>query len=89
MGDETAGQETGKPRKRTTAKTPTRQAVNKVKCTLHLSIEASRKLDIHATMMSCDRSALIDKLIHEHLRRWVVSDRGGGDPHGDSGEAAA
>jgi hypothetical protein len=28
-------------------------------------------------MMGLDRSALVEKLIHEHLRRYVVSDRGG------------
>ena len=88
MGDEAAGQETGKPRKRTAAKLPTRQTAAKAKCTIHLSIEASQRLDIHATMMGLDRSALVEKLISDHLRRYVVSDRGGQD-NGGSGEAAA
>ena len=29
-------------------------------------------------MMGMDRSALVEKLINDHLRRYVVSDRGGG-----------
>ncbi len=88
MGDETAGQETGKPKKRMAAKTPVRPATSKVKSTIHLSVEASQRLDIHATMMSLDRSSLVEKLIQDHLRRWVVSDRGGGEST-SGGEAAA
>jgi hypothetical protein len=88
MGDETAGQEAGKSKKRTAAKTPTRPAATKVKSTIHLSVEASQRLDIHATMLGFDRSALVEKLINDHLRRYVVSDRGGGESSSGS-EAAA
>jgi hypothetical protein len=80
----------GKARKRSSAKAATaatRQSASKVKCTIHLSVEASQRLDIHATMMGFDRSALVEKIIHEHLRRWVVSDRGG--PEGDGGGEVA
>jgi hypothetical protein len=78
----------GKPRKRVAAKAATRPAASKVKCTIHLTVEASQRLDVHATMMGFDRSALMEKLINEHLRRYVVSDRGG--PEADaSGDAAA
>src|SRR5262245_41630557 len=87
MGEDMAGQETGKPRKRVAAKLPIRPAASKVKATIHLSVEASQRLDIHATMMGYDRSALVEKLINDHLRRYVVSDRGG--PDGASGEAVA
>lgn len=69
----------GKPRKRPTVKLPMRPAASKVKSTVHLTVEASQRLDIHATMMGLDRSALVEKLINDHLRRWVVSDRGRGD----------
>lgn len=69
----------GKARKRSAAKAATRPAVHKVKSTIHLSVEASQRLDIHATMMGLDRSALVEKLINDHLRRYVVSDRGGPD----------
>lgn len=87
MSDEAAGQEAGKPRKRSASKPAARPAAVKVKSTIHLSVEASQRLDIHATMMGFDRSALVEKLINDHLRRYVVSDRGGQDNGG--GEAAA
>jgi hypothetical protein len=67
----------GKGRKRPAVKAAARPAVMKVKSTIHLSVEASQRLDIHATMMGLDRSALVEKLINDHLRRYVVSDRGG------------
>ena len=67
----------GKGRKRVAAKPAMRPATAKVKSTIHLSVEASQRLDIHATMMGFDRSALVEKLINEHLRRYVVSDRRG------------
>jgi predicted transcriptional regulator len=78
----------GKARKRIAVKPAIRPAVSKVKSTIHLSVEASQRLDIHATMMNLDRSALVEKLINDHLRRYVVSDRGRiDDAAGD--EAAA
>jgi hypothetical protein len=67
----------GKARKRVSAKTAGRPAAPKVKSTIHLSVEADQRLSIHATMMGMDRSALVEKLINEQLRRFVVSDRGG------------
>ena len=77
----------GKARKRSSSKAVNRLAVSKVKCTIHLSLEASQRLDVHATMMGFDRSALVEKLISDHLRRYIVSDRGGPDAAG--GEAAS
>lgn len=82
MGEEQSTGEAAKPRKRTAAKPAARQAAAKLKLTIHLSVEAARKLDIHATMMSLDRSALVERLVHDNLKRWVVSDRGG-DPAGN------
>jgi len=87
MAESTEGG-TGRPRKRPAVKTPARPAVTKVKSTIHLSVEASQRLDIHATMMGLDRSALVEKLINDHLRRYVVSDRGGQDATANGGEAA-
>lgn len=75
MADDVAETGNGKARKRVVAKPVIRPAVSKVKSTIHLSVEASQRLDIHATMMGFDRSALVEKLINEHLRRYVVSDR--------------
>jgi hypothetical protein len=49
----------------------------KVKSTIHLSVEASQRLTVHAAMMGMDRSELVEQLIGQRLRRFVVSDRGG------------
>ena len=69
----------GKARKRSSAKAAIRPAAVKVKATVHLSAEASQRLTVHAAMMGMDRSALVEKMISDHLRRYVVSDRGGPD----------
>jgi hypothetical protein len=76
MAEDTTDNGSGKGRKRVAVKPAVRPAVTKVKSTIHLSVEASQRLDIHATMMGFDRSALVEKLINDHLRRYVVSDRG-------------
>jgi hypothetical protein len=67
----------GKGRKRSTGKAGARPAASKVKSTIHLSVEASQRLTVHAAMMGMDRSELVEQLIGLHLRRFVVSDRGG------------
>jgi hypothetical protein len=84
MGDEMSEQQPAKPRRRLASKPPGRPSVSKVKSTIHLSVEASQRLDIHATMMGMDRSALVEHLINSHLRRYVVSDRGGADTSAES-----
>lgn len=66
-----------RPRKRQPAKAASRQSVKKVKSTIHLSVEGSQRLTVHAAMMGLDRSELVEQLIRDHLRRFVVSDRGG------------
>ena len=76
----------GKTRRRAAAKTAMRQSSVKVKATIHLSVEASQRLTVHAAMMGMDRSELVEKLISDHLRRFVVSDRGGA---GDAASEAA
>lgn len=50
--------------------------VSKEKVTLCLAADANLKLSIHATGMGIDRSALVERLIREHLRRFVLQDRG-------------
>jgi len=80
---ETPENGSGKPRKRLATKTSARQTTAKVKSTIHLTVEASQRLDIHATMMGKDRSELVEWLIGQHLRRYVVSDRGGHDELAD------
>jgi hypothetical protein len=78
----------GKPRKRPSVKAGSRSAASKVKATIHLSVEASQRLTVHAAMTGMDRSELVESLINQHLRRYVVSDRGGQDGAA-SGDAAA
>jgi hypothetical protein len=87
MGAESLNGAGGKARKRSSARAATRPVAAKVKATIHLSVEASQRLTVHAAMTGMDRSELVEKLINDHLRRYVVSDRGGAD--GTSGEAAA
>lgn len=65
---------TTRARRRPAAKAASRQPVPKVKATLLLSAEASQRLSVHAAMLGEDRSALVDKLIREHLRRFRVAD---------------
>ncbi len=77
MPPESAEAGTGKARKRLTAKAAHPPAVMKVKATIHLSRDADKRLSVHATMMEMDRSELVESLINQHLRRFVVSDRGG------------
>lgn len=87
MGSETAEQQAASPRKRSSRSGPkssSGMAAKKVKSTIHLSVEASQRLDIHATMMGMDRSGLVEHLINSHLRRYVVSDRGGPDASAES-----
>jgi Ribbon-helix-helix protein, copG family len=85
MAEDNAGPDAGKPRKRQSGKVVTRQSVPKVKATIHLSSEADKRLSVHATMMEMDRSELVEMLIFQHLKRYVVSDRGGdGSADGDA-----
>lgn len=77
----------GKARKRPAVKAASEPSAKKVKSTIHLSREADQRLDIHCTMMGYDRSGLVEHLINTHLRRFVVSDRGGAGESG-GGEAA-
>ena len=88
MTDDQTENGNGKPRKRLAAKPLARPTITKVKSTIHLSVEASQRLDIHATMMGFDRSALVEKLINDHLRRYVVSDRRGSAGLASDEEAA-
>jgi hypothetical protein len=76
---ETMDADSGKARKRSAVKTPARLTVGKVKSTIHLTVEASQRLTVHAAMLGMDRSELVESLVQRHLRRFVVSDRGGGE----------
>jgi len=78
----------GRTRKRPATKAAAGQGAAKVKATIHLSVEADQRLSVHATMLKMDRSELVESLINQHLRRFVVSDRGGSDGDAANGDAA-
>jgi len=77
----------GKPRKRQASKTSRGHAASKVKATIHLTVEASQRLSVHAAMLGVDRSELVEQLIRDGLKRFVVSDRSRAGDEG-TGEAA-
>jgi hypothetical protein len=75
-----------KARKGRAAKSPKlRDAKKKAKLSIYVSLESARRLGIHATMTSSDRSSIVDSLIREHLRDWVVQYR----PAGKGGDLDA
>ena len=53
----------------------TQDPKSKVKIAAYISLESARRLGIHATMTDQDKSTIIDGLIREHLRDWVVQYR--------------
>jgi hypothetical protein len=64
----------------------TQDAKSKVKIAAYVSQESARRLGIHATMTDQDRSTIIDTLIREHLRDWVVQYRPSGAKLSDEAE---
>jgi hypothetical protein len=48
----------------------------KIKTTLSLSLATLQKLEIHCAMERIDRSAMLSRLINDHLRRYEVTDLG-------------
>lgn len=89
MSEEHSEGSSTRTRKRAAVKTPSRQIAAKVKATLHLSVEASQRLSVHATMLGVDRSELVEQLIRENLKRFVVSDRGGANAGSETGSPDA
>lgn len=70
---------TAKTRKPRAVKTSTPMDVSRDKVTLVLSSDANLRLTIHAAALKLDRSALVEKLIREQLKRFVLQDRGDRD----------
>lgn len=64
-----------KSRRRSVAKSSRRQSDKPVKVGLYLSLDASRRLGITATMEGRGRSQIVDDLIRTHLRKYVVQVR--------------
>ena len=65
-----------KPRKRVAAKAPVRTSADKVKVSIVLSTDVDFKLSVHAAALRIDRSALVNQVLADALKRYVVSDRG-------------
>jgi hypothetical protein len=74
--------------RRPAAKPAAGQGAAKVKATIRLSVEADRRLSVHAAMTGQDRSEVVEGLIRDHLRRYVVQDRGGADSNAGDDAAA-
>ncbi len=57
------------------AKPSQMEDASKVKATIHLSAEAAKRLGVYAVMTGKSNSGVVEALIMEQLRRFVVSDR--------------
>lgn len=67
---------TRRPRAAKAPKGTSRQGDAKPKkVSFYLSPEAIRRLGVTAAMESTDKSRVVEQLIADHLKRWVVSDR--------------
>ncbi len=64
-----------KPTRRRVAKGPSRQGPDKQKVAVYLSPENARRLGVASVMEGRSQSAIVDDLLAEALRGWVVSDR--------------
>ena len=65
-----------KPRKGKAAKAAVRPSPEKVKVSIVLSTDVDFKLSVHAAALRIDRSALVNQVLADALKRYVVSDRG-------------
>ena len=61
--------------KRSKVRAAERAEVRKVERKFVLSAEASKRLDIHAVGENATASALVERLILDHCRRFVLQDR--------------
>lgn len=64
-----------KPSRKRSVRPARLEDVAKQKATLHLSAEACRRLGVFAVMTGSTNSGVVESLIMEHLRRFVISDR--------------
>jgi hypothetical protein len=77
-----------RPRRRQAAKASGPQDAQRVKHTLYLPVELSRRFGVHAEMTGQDKSELFAEMVRAHCRRFVVHDHGR-DVGGEEGEAGA
>jgi hypothetical protein len=67
--------EPAKSRRRPVAKATRPKPEEKTKIGLYISVESARRLGITATMEGLDRSRIVDDLIRQHCRKYVVQVR--------------
>ena len=82
-----AEEQNAKSRRRSVNKSTKKQGERRIKVGLYLSLDASRRLGVTATMEGLDRSQIVDELIRTYLRKYVVqvrSERSGGEVSGES-----
>jgi hypothetical protein len=77
-----------KSRRRPVAKSTKKQNDRSIKVGLYLSLDASRRLGVTATMEGVDRSQIVDELIRTHLRKYVVQVRSERSSDSGAGEDA-
>ena len=70
-----ASPETKTRKPRVTKATKGEDTKGKVRITAYVSMDAAKRLGIHATMTQQDKSAVVESLIRDHLRDWVVQYR--------------
>ena len=68
-----------KASRKRTAKASRVEDTTKVKATIHLSVEAAKRLGVYAVMTNASNSGVVEALIMENLKRFVVSDRAKSD----------
>jgi hypothetical protein len=73
-----------KTRRRQVAKAPRHEEEKPLKLSIYLTPAAARRLGVHCTMERMSQSAVVEELINEYLRRYVVQDRGRPGGGGDS-----
>ena len=76
-----------RPRKRQAPKLSSPQDVQRVKLTLYLPAELSKRFSVHAEMVDMDKSELFAEMVRTYCRRFVVHDHG--KDAGESIEAGA
>ena len=74
--------------RRDDGQTNRRPAGRKVKRTITLSADASRRLDVHALGMALDVSQVVEQLVLANCRRYVLQDREGPPSSPGGGEGA-
>ncbi len=64
-----------KPVRKRSVKPVRQEDASKVKATIHISERAMKMLGVYAVMTDSSNSGVVETLILEHLKRFVVSDR--------------